>query len=155
MNPEPLDRVHELLIQRANQDAVKRIEKKQKRFGREHDINADMIERAEVATENRNALITLMGQHKILIPVRELPLWRPTVRKLGDIDGVAEAITIVATNGILGWYLTPDGQAWCGHIQCFTGDIITLFRTKKEEKSAKPKRPPRQKSRRQQILDTL
>jgi hypothetical protein len=148
------DSVHELLLRRAHQDSIKRVRDKQKRFGRVHDIDADLIERAEVATKNRNALITLMGEHKILIPVRELPLWRPTVHSKGDIDGVAEAITIVATNGILGWYLTPDGQAWCGHIQCFTGEIITLNRTNKE-KSAKPKRPPRQKSRRQQILDSL
>src|SRR5580765_6073246 len=132
MNPEPLDRVHELLLERARQEATKRINAKQKRFGRHHDIDAELAERAEVATKNRNALITLMGQHKILIPVRELPLWRPTVQNLGDIDGIAEAITIVATNGVLGWYLTPDGQAWCGHIQCFTGDITTLFRTEKE-----------------------
>jgi hypothetical protein len=148
------DPLHDLLIKRADQDYLKRINAKQKRFGRLHDIDADMIERAQVATKNRNALITLMGQHKILIPVRELPLWRPTVPEQGNIDGLAEAITIVATNGILGWYLTFDGQAWCGHIQCFTGKITTLFRTEKE-KSEKPKRPPRQKSRRRQILDSL
>jgi hypothetical protein len=148
------DKAHQLLIERANKDYAKRIKEKQKRFGQVHDTEEDLAERARVATANRNALITLMGEHKIMIPARELPLWRPTVRATGDIDGVQEAITIVATNGILGWYLTPDEQAWCGHIQCFTGEIVTLFRTEKE-KSMKPRRPKRQKSRRQQILDSL
>jgi hypothetical protein len=111
-------------------------------------------ERALVALKNYNELIRLMGQHGILIPAKRLPLWRPTVQTKGDIDGVHEALTILATDGLLGWYLTSDGQTWCGHIQCFSGKIEPRFRIPKDEKS-KPKKPKRPKSRRREIIDSL
>ena len=149
------ERAHQLTIERADKDYVKRTKDRQKRFGKLHDIDEELVERARIATLNRNALITLMGQHRILIPARELPLWRPTLPDKGDIDGVQEAITIIATNGILGWFLTRDDQAWCGHIQCFTGEIKPLFSVPQVGKATKPKRPKGQKSKRQTILDTL
>lgn len=149
------ERAHEIALDRANKDHIKRIKDHQKRFGKLHDIDQDLVERTHVATLNRNALIDLMGQHEILIPARELPLWRPTKLLKGDIDGVQEAITIIATNGILGWFLTHDGAAWCGHIQCFSGDIKPLFSIQKPDKTKPKVKKPKQKSKRQQIIDNL
>ena len=150
------DRLHSMLVSRADAEATKRIRDKQKRFGQLHDIDQDLAERARVATLNRNAIIDLMGQHKILIPARELPAWRPTLPSKGDVNGIQDAITIIATNGILGWFLTHDGATWCGHIHCFSGDIKPLFSLPKPDKKTKPKvKKPKQKSKRQQIIDNL
>ena len=149
------ERAHEIALDRANKDHIKRVRDRQKRFGRPHDIDQDLTERTRVATLNRNALIDLMGQHKILIAARELPLWRPTQPSKGDVNGVQEAITIIATNGILGWFLTHDGVAWCGHIQCFSGDIKPLFSLPKQDKTKTKKPKVKQKSERQRIIDNL
>ena len=150
------DRLHSMLVSRADAEAVKRIRDKQKRFGQPHDIDQDLTERARVAALNRNALIDLMGQHSILIPARELSQWRPTQLAKGNIDGIQEALMIIATNGILGWFLTHDGVAWYGHIQCFSGKIKPLFSLPKQDKPKTTKvKKPKQKSKRQQIIDNL
>jgi len=148
------ERAHDIMLERACQEHAKRIKDKQKRFGKHTDNEQDMIERTLVALLNRNELINLMGQYQILIPIRELPFWRPTERHSGDIDGVHEAVTIIATNGLLGWFLTFEGEAWCGHIQFFSGEVKPLFKfSSGSGKTAKPR--TRQKSKRQMILDSL
>jgi hypothetical protein len=112
-------------------------------------------ERALVALQNYNALIGLMQQYNILIPARTMALWRPTVHTTGYIDGVREGLTIVATDGLLGWYITHDEQAWCGHIAQFSGDIRPLFSFHGPMSSKAKIKQPRKKSKRQTIIDNL
>jgi hypothetical protein len=112
-------------------------------------------EKALVSLENYNALIALMQQYNILIPARSMALWRPTVRSIGYIDGVREGLTIVATDGLLGWYITQDEQAWCGHIGHFSGDIRPLFSFHGPMSSKTKIKQPRKKSKRQIIIDNL
>ena len=122
-------------------------------------LNAEQVRedalRAETALLNHNEMSKLMGRYGLLIRAKHLPMWRATQRVKGDIDGVHEALTIIATDGVLGWFLTYDEEPWCGHIQCFSGDVKPLFTfgvsSSKSAKTIKRKG----KSRRQQILDSL
>jgi hypothetical protein len=111
--------------------------------------------RADCAIDNYNSLIALMQQYNILIPARTMALWRPTVHATGYIDGVREGLTIVATDGLLGWFTTHDEQAWCGHIQFFSGDIRPLHSFHGPMSSKAKIKTPRKKSKRQQIIDNL
>lgn len=113
------------------------------------------VDRAEVALDNRNEMIRLMGQYGFLIPAKRLPFWRPTVRSSGDIDGVREALTIIATDGLLAYFLTFEDEVWCGHIQHFSGKVQPLFSFHSGNGSKPSKSRVKQKSRRQQILDSI
>lgn len=145
---------HELMLERADSAWVKRLKDKQKRWGKPHDDEAELIERAEVARLNSASLVQLMGQYNFLIPARSFPLWRPTQPSKGDIDGIREALELVATDGILGWFITFEGEAWLGHIKHFSGDVKPLHSVSFHGKmSAKPR--TRKKSKRQQLIDSL
>jgi hypothetical protein len=107
----------------------------------------EMVERDMVNKANRDALSATMQEFNLYINARDFPNWRPTIRNEGDIPGVAEAVTIVATNGLLAYFAysnpldgQPTGEVLIGHIQKFTGDVHTLFATKKE-KQARVKKP--------------
>lgn len=94
---------------------------------------------------NREALVELMKEYKLFIRAADFGNWRPTVRTNGDIPGVTAAdVTIIATDGLLAFFLRPDGDILYGHIQHFTGEVKPLFSMPKErvikEKSDKPKR---------------
>lgn len=149
------DRLHVMLIERANADASKRVRDKQKKFGKLTDLEEDMVERAEVDLKNRNALVELMRQHKLLIPAREFRNWRPTLRVKGQIQGLYDHVQIIATNGVLGWFLNGDIEPLCGHIQTFDGDVLPLFSMSKKGQSSPEPKSLRKKSKRQQILDSL
>ena len=112
-------------------------------------------QRADCATDNYNSLVELMQRYKILIPARSMAMWRPTLPRPGYIDGVREGLTIVATDGIVGWFITHDEQPWCGHIQFFSGEIEPLhsFHGPMTSKSKLKHKKP--KSKRQQVIDSL
>jgi hypothetical protein len=100
----------------------------------------DMVERDLVNKANRDALSAVMQEFNLYIKASDFPNWRPTIRNEGDIPGVAEAVTIVATNGLLAYFIQPEGDALIGHIQKFSGDVVTLYSTRKE-KAAREKKP--------------
>jgi hypothetical protein len=150
--------LHELLIERANSDYRKRLQDKQKRFGKVHDIDEEMRERAITALKNRNEMSRLMQQYGLLIPARSLPLWRPTERIKGDIAGVRESIVLIATDGVLGWFLTYDSEEpWCGHIQCFSevNNIRPLFSFEGPMASKTKVKKVKPKTKRQLFLESI
>jgi hypothetical protein len=119
------------------------------------------LQRDEVARKNTNALVQLMHEHNLFIPARHFPNWRPTQRVSGDIEGVIESVEVIATDGLLAYFLTFDGNVFIGHVQKFTGDVKTLFSMPKRASATKPSRKSsgsprvRVKSKRQQLLESL
>lgn len=148
-----VDRLHELLLTRANADAQKRVRDKAKRFGQYTDIDEDMRERAVVDAQNRDALVSLMLQHNLTIPAREFSTWRPTIPTMGQISGIFDQVQIIATNGLLGWFLNGETEPICAHIQTFDGDVKPLFSIAPKDK-VKPIRK-KGKSKRQIIIDSM
>ena len=114
----------------------------------------EAIERAEVQRKNIAALSQLMGQYNFQIPSKVFKLWRPTKRNRGQVLGVHEGLEIVATDGILGWFITFEGVAWQGHIGHFTGKVETLYRSDGPMSSKTKVKQPKKLSKRQQILLT-
>lgn len=99
-----------------------------------------------------NELSRLMAQHRLFIAARDFPNWRPTLRTSGDIPGVILSVEIIATDGLLGYFLTAIGETFIGHIQRFTNEIKPMFsvKSKKETKdvrkrsaASKTKKPTR------------
>lgn len=120
------------------------------------------IERDEVARKNTNELVRLMNEHNLFIPARDFPNWRPTARDSGDIPGVIEGVEIIATDGILGYFLDYYGNTFIGHIQKFSGKVKTMFKTTKTAQALAQRRDrtgkarkPRVPSRRRLLLDSL
>lgn len=156
--PGPFKDEHELALERANSAHIKRLKDKQKRWGKPHDDEATLVERANVQRKNSDALVQLMLEYNFLIPARTFPLWRPTQRTRGAIDGVHDGLTLIATDGVLGWFITHEGVPWLGHIQCFSevDNIKPLFSFEGQMSSkAKIKTRKRVKSKRQILLDSL
>lgn len=91
----------------------------------------DIEKRDAVAWANFVALSALMAKHGLFIPAKEFPLWRPTKPSSGSIPGVAQSVTIIATNGILGYFVydDPSVPVLCGHTQCFDGRVEPLYST--------------------------
>lgn len=95
-------------------------------------------ERDAVALANSQELLRLMSQHQLFIQAGDFPNWRPTQRSSGEIPGVAQSVTIIATNGLLGYFVNDENSSvpvLYGHIQCFTGEVKTLFSTRKQKKT--------------------
>lgn len=108
------------------------------------DSERDTAERDEVARKNKQALLELLYEHKQLyIPVAGFDEWRPTVREIGEVAGLWPRVEIIATNGFLAWFLNHDpekfGEVLFGHIQCFSGEVRTLYSCQKDEKPIKEK----------------
>lgn len=98
-------------------------------------------ERAKVDMLNQNELSLLMRRYPAMtIKIKDFKLWRPTVRDTGEIRGVAGALTVIATDGLLCYFLTREDQIFLGHKQCFTGDVKTLFSVEKKETTKKEKK---------------
>lgn len=81
---------------------------------------------SELDLANRRSLVALMHEYNIVINARDFVNWRPTKRELGDIPGVAEGVTIVATDGLLGYFIDANSVPICGHIDWFTGKVQPL-----------------------------
>jgi hypothetical protein len=112
-------------------------------------------ERDEVSWKNQLELVRLMREHNLFIRAADFPNWRPTVKAEGEIPGVCEGLTIIATDGLLGYFLNPVGETFVGHIQRFSGEVRTLFGKDKPVKSATTPKKRMRKSAVQQALDLL
>jgi hypothetical protein len=115
----------------------------------------ETLERDEVSWKNQLELVRLMREHNLFIRAADFPNWRPTVRAEGEIPGVCEGLTIIATDGLLGYFLNPVGETFVGHIQRFSGEVKTLFGKDKPVKSAASPKKRVRKSAVQQALDLL
>lgn len=92
------------------------------------------IDRDSVRWKNEQALSDIMREYSLTIPAHDFKNWRPTLRVSGSIPGVAPHVTIIATNGILGYFVYEDitVPVLCGHIQCFDGKVEPLFSAAKQ-----------------------
>lgn len=118
----------------------------------------DSREREAVALLNSQALSRLMAKHQLYIQAQDFPNWRPTVLGTGEIPGVAQNVTIIATNGLLGYFVNnenPSVPVFCGHIQCFTGDVKTLFSTQKQKSPEESENRERKRQGRKHRNETL
>ncbi len=113
----------------------------------------DTLQRDEVQRLNRDALTSLMRDHNLFIPARDFHIWRPTKRTFGDIQGIVGEVEIIATNGLLAYFLTATQEVFYGHIQKFSGKVEPLFSVPKSTNIKKSK--PRKKSKTQIALDML
>lgn len=91
-------------------------------------------EMTETEEMNYAEMLRLTAEYHLYIPQKKLHEWRPTQRLEGSIVGVKEYLTVIATDGVLGFFLTDDGMVFQGHIQCFDKPVKTLF-------SAAPAKP--------------
>ena len=156
------DRVHELLIERADSDYRKRLNDKQKRFGKSHDIDEELREKSEIALLNNTAMVALMHEYNLLIPARTMHLWRPTLRSKGSVQGIRDGLELIATDGILGYFVLPtetdEKLAWLGHISHFDGKIEPLFSfhgPMASKSKVKKERKKREKSKRQLLIESI
>lgn len=86
------------------------------------------IQRDSVSWKNEQELLRLMHCHNFQISPHNFRLWRPTVRQSGDIPGVWQNVTIIATDGLQGFFLLGDTETIViGHIQMFSGEVKTMF----------------------------
>ena len=85
-------------------------------------LPADTIDRDETDALNRNRMVELMLRHNITIPTREFDKWRPTVETTGRIEGVADGLMCIMTNGLLGYFLRAEGSPLYGHMAHFMWD---------------------------------
>lgn len=76
----------------------------------------------EADAKNRERLVKLMLRYNITIPAREIDKWRPTVEKTGNIPGVSDGLTCIATNGLLAYFTRPDREPLYGHVHWFHWD---------------------------------
>ena len=87
--------------------------------------------------------------------------WRATRRERGQIVGLPHVgnLTILATNGVLAWYLREcDGRAILAHVTHFDGDVRPAFSVGKHTtRQALPARTskPKAQSLRQALLASL
>ena len=91
-------------------------------------------QRAEVDSENLSALLSLCREYRLYIPKGQFQYWRPTTRCEGEIKGVKDSLTIIATDGLLAFFLTENGEVFQGHIQDFTGKVKILYSTTAPQK---------------------
>lgn len=105
------------------------------------EAQAQQDESANVAMLNRHALVALMHKYGFTIPAREFQNWRPTKLATGDISGVANQVTVLATDGLLAYFDTGDGTVLCGHKDWFSGAVETLHTLERAEKATKPRKP--------------
>lgn len=125
----------------------------------------DTIARDDVAQKNATALSMLLREHLLFIQPREFPTWRPTKKVSGGIPGVAESVTVIATNGLTAYFLydgeAREGEVLFGHVQKFDGKVETLHtlpKTLKESDSApkvRAKKATKTLSLKQQIMEEL
>jgi hypothetical protein len=79
-------------------------------------------EQDDVDRKNRQRLVELMLTHNITIPARDFDKWRPTTLTRGRIEGVADGLTCIMTNGLLGYFLRDEGEPLYGHMSHFMWD---------------------------------
>lgn len=102
------------------------------------DALRDAQARERVSNANKQAMFDLLSEFSLRL-CRDIKDWRPCERTRGDILGIASGVEILATDGVAGFFLRPDGSVLYGHIQHFTGEVKPLFSVPKPAAEAKPK----------------
>jgi hypothetical protein len=110
-------------------------------------------EREAVNIKNRDEMVRLMEQYNLTIKANDFHTWRPTQRDTGDIPGVWGGVEIIATNGLLGYFVNST-DVYIGHIQKFTGEVKPLNGVPRRE-GAKTRVIKRKKSKKQLILESI
>jgi hypothetical protein len=82
----------------------------------------ERAERDETERRNGVALLEVMEKYGLTLPAREFATWRPTQPTDGRIEGIADGITCLATNGILGFFVSEWREPFIGHVQYFMWD---------------------------------
>ena len=97
---------------------------------------------AECRDNNASSLIKLMAKYSLTINNKDYDQWRPTLPLTGDLIGLFEDVQILATNGIVAYFLIPGGAIFYAHTKNFTGKIFPLHSITKRvapEKKTSPK----------------
>lgn len=92
-------------------------------------------EREEVGRKNALALANVQRIPGVWIAAGDFQNWRATERSFGSISGIAEEVQIIATNGIVAWFLwaeTANRPPLFGHVQCFSGKVKPTFSARKQ-----------------------
>ena len=82
----------------------------------------DTIDRDETDRLNRQRMVDLMLKHNITIPTRDFDKWRPTTLTRGRIEGVADGLECIMTNGLLWYFLRDSAEPLYGHMAHFMWD---------------------------------
>jgi hypothetical protein len=101
-------------------------EEEKRRRRNPHGTEADTVDRDETDALNRQRMVELMLRHNITIPTREFDKWRPTVETTGRIEGIADGLMCIMTNGLLGYFLRHDGGTLYGHMAHFKWDTAVV-----------------------------
>ena len=112
---------------------------------------------ADVRQKMQDALSKVISESGLAINPDEWGQWRPTKRVRGTLHGVVEAVTCIATNGILAIYVFDFGQAhpslgvaFKGHVAHFeysdgeklkVGSPPPLFSVTSQATGGKKKKP--------------
>ena len=67
-----------------------------------------------------------MAKYSLTINNKDYDQWRPTLPLTGDLTGLFEDVQILATNGIVAYFLIPGGAIFYAHTKNFTGKILPL-----------------------------
>lgn len=101
---------------------------------RSHDIE-------EVRRLNSDALSAVMISYGIVLP-RHGHGWRACARERGEIRGIVGNLTILCTDGIVGYFLWDTGaerpSLFYGHVKDFSGDVRPAHSLPKPSATAKP-----------------
>ncbi len=93
-----------------------------------------------------DSLVRIMTTYGITLPANAIE-WRVKEAK-GTLPAFNYSVTLLVTDGILGWFLLGDGETlFYGHLAAFVPD--------EKEKVYKGPRKPKVKSKRQQLLDSI
>lgn len=85
-------------------------------------IESETNERDEVAWQNATALAELQKTYGLFIPPSTYKNWRPTQRIAGDIPGVRDNLVCIATDGLMGYFLSEwdsERPVFYGHVTSF------------------------------------
>ncbi len=94
-----------------------------------------------------DAIVRVMTTYGITLPANAIE-WRVKETK-GTLPSFNYSVMLLATDGILGWFLLGDGETlFYGHLKAFVPD-------EKEKVAYKGPRKPKVKSKRQQLLDSI
>ena len=105
---------------------------------------------AQLGLVNRKEMVRLMQEYSFTIHPRDFPNWRPTQRHIGDINAVANGLTIIATDGLLAYFIFTNEQGQicpiCGHVDWFVDgegkpiEVKPLFSFSRKGGSSKPRK---------------
>ena len=115
---------------------------------------AETIERENVRWLNDLAMQKVLEESGATLRAASAHTWRPTVRVRGNITGVFESVTIVATDGLLGLFQMHDTTWNFAHIMKFDGEVKALHSSQSNAvKEKKIKSKTKTKSKKQLLKE--